>query len=58
MMKIVVDAGYDGYVGIEYEGERLPEVEGIEATRDLLDVVRDELKAEFEREHPAERREG
>ena len=56
MMKIVVDAGYDGYVGIEYEGSRLPEVEGIEATRDLLDVVRDELKAEFEREHPAERR--
>ena len=58
MMKIVVDAGYDGYVGIEYEGSRLPEVEGIEATRDLLEVVRDELKAEFEREHPAERREG
>lgn len=45
MMKIVVDAGYDGYVGVEYEGDRLPEVEGIEATRDLLETVRRELEA-------------
>ena len=58
MMRIVVEAGYRGYVGIEYEGSRLPEVEGIEATRDLLEAVRDELEAESEGEHPAERREG
>ncbi|MFW6039990.1 MAG: sugar phosphate isomerase/epimerase family protein [Gemmatimonadota bacterium] len=44
MMRIVVDAGYDGYVGIEYEGDRLPEVEGIEATRDLLRTVRTQLE--------------
>ena len=25
MMKIVLDAGYHGYIGIEYEGSRLPE---------------------------------
>ena len=36
MMKIVIDAGYRGYVGVEYEGERLSEEDGIKATRDLL----------------------
>lgn len=46
MMGIVVEAGYRGYVGVEYEGSRLPEVEGIEATRDLLEAVRAELEAE------------
>jgi L-ribulose-5-phosphate 3-epimerase len=45
MMGIVLDAGYRGYVGIEYEGERLPEPEGIEATRRLLERVRDDLAA-------------
>jgi sugar phosphate isomerase/epimerase len=36
MMKIVIDAGYDGYVGIEYEGGKLSEVEGVKATQKLL----------------------
>jgi L-ribulose-5-phosphate 3-epimerase len=43
MMKIVVDAGYHGYVGIEYEGSRLGEMEGIAATKALLERVRGEL---------------
>lgn len=43
MMKIVIDAGYHGYVGIEYEGSKLPEVEGVLATKRLLEKVRDEL---------------
>ncbi|UCE05626.1 MAG: TIM barrel protein [bacterium] len=43
MMKIVVDAGYKGYVGIEYEGDRLSEREGIKATKQLLERVRDEI---------------
>jgi L-ribulose-5-phosphate 3-epimerase len=43
MMKIVVAAGYRGYVGIEYEGGRLSEVEGIRATQRLLERVREEL---------------
>lgn len=43
MMKIVLDAGYRGYVGIEYEGGRLPEPEGIRATKRLLERVRDEI---------------
>lgn len=43
MMKIVLDAGYHGYVGIEYEDSRLPEPDGILATKRLLERVRDEL---------------
>ncbi len=45
MMKIVLDAGYHGYVGIEYEGSRLSEPEGIRATKALLERVREELSA-------------
>jgi len=45
MMKIVVDAGYDGYVGIEYEGSKVPEVEGVLLTKRLLERVREELSA-------------
>jgi len=41
MMKIVLDAGYNGYVGIEYEGSKLDEMAGIQATKDLLEKVRD-----------------
>ncbi len=43
MMQIVLDAGYHGYVGIEYEGGRLGELEGVVATRKLLEQVRKEL---------------
>lgn len=43
MMKIVLEAGYHGYVGIEYEGGKLSEPEGIIATKKLLEKVRDEL---------------
>jgi sugar phosphate isomerase/epimerase len=43
MMKIVLAAGYHGYVGIEYEGSKLPEPEGIRATKQLLERVRSEL---------------
>ncbi len=43
MMQIVLDAGYHGYVGIEYEGGKLSEPEGIRATKKLLERVREEL---------------
>jgi sugar phosphate isomerase/epimerase len=43
MMKIVLDAGYHGYVGIEYEGSQLGEMDGIRATKTLLEKVRAEL---------------
>ncbi|NNE30256.1 MAG: sugar phosphate isomerase/epimerase [Saprospiraceae bacterium] len=42
MMQIVLDAGYHGYVGVEYEGEN--EAQGIIATRKLLESIREELK--------------
>ncbi len=45
MMKLVVDAGYHGYVGIEYEGKKLSEPDGIRATKKLLETVRQELAA-------------
>ena len=43
MMKIVLAAGYHGYVGIEYEGNKLSEPEGIKATKRLLETVREEM---------------
>jgi sugar phosphate isomerase/epimerase len=43
MMKIVLDAGYHGYVGIEYEGDQLSEPDGIRATKKLLEKVMQEL---------------
>jgi L-ribulose-5-phosphate 3-epimerase len=44
LMKIVADAGYRSWVGIEYEGSRLGEPEGIKATKRLLERVRDEME--------------
>ena len=40
MMDIVIDAGYNGYVGIEYEGSGMDEMSGIKATKDLLERVK------------------
>jgi sugar phosphate isomerase/epimerase len=39
MMDIVLAAGYHGYVGIEYEGDKLDEYAGIKATKKLLERV-------------------
>ena len=36
MLQIVKDAEYTGFIGVEYEGDRLNERDGIKATRDLL----------------------
>ena len=43
LLAVVRDAGYRSWVGIEYEGQRLPEREGIRLTLRLLERVRDEL---------------
>lgn len=43
MLKIVKDAGYRGFIGIEYEGSRLGEYDGVRATKVLLEKVRAEL---------------
>ena len=41
----LIDAGYRGYVGIEFEGEGVDEPEGIRRTKVLLERVRDEMTA-------------
>ena len=43
MLEIVKNAGYSGYVGIEYEGSQMSEVDGIKATMALLQKVGKEL---------------
>ncbi len=47
MMRIVLDAGYRSFVGIEYEGSRLSEPDGIRATKTLLETVRDQLAPDY-----------
>lgn len=43
MLKIVKDAGFKGYIGIEYEGDKVGEYEGIKKTKALLERVRAEI---------------
>jgi L-ribulose-5-phosphate 3-epimerase len=45
LMKIVTDAGYHSWVGIEYEGKTLSEHEGILATKRLLERLALEMSA-------------
>ena len=43
LLKIVKDAGYTGFVGVEFEGSNVSEEKGIELTRDLLIKIGKEL---------------
>ncbi len=43
MLKLVKASAYRGYVGIEYEGDRLSEEEGIKASKKLLEKIRTAL---------------
>lgn len=43
MLQIVKDAGYKGYIGVEYEGKELDEITGIQKTIDLMKRVGMEL---------------
>ncbi len=45
MMKIVLNAGYHGYLGIEFEGDKMSELEGVLATKKLLETIQDEMLA-------------
>jgi sugar phosphate isomerase/epimerase len=47
LIRIVLDAGYRGWIGIEYEGSRLPEPKGIQLTKALLERVREKLTPEY-----------
>ena len=46
MMKLVADAGYEGYVGIEYSGPIESEYDGIKKTKKLLNKVTAEIRAQ------------
>ena len=37
MLKIVKESGFAGYIGIEYEGSKLSEPDGVKATKSLID---------------------
>ena len=39
MLKIIKDSGFHGYIGIEYEGDKFSEEEGIRKTKALLEKV-------------------
>lgn len=40
LIKIVTTAGYSGYIGIEYEGNKHTEMEGIARTKQALDEIK------------------
>ena len=44
MIDIVLDAGYNGYVGIEYEGSVHSEMEGIRLTNELLRKIQNSIR--------------
>jgi L-ribulose-5-phosphate 3-epimerase len=44
MMKIVLDAGFHSWIGIEYEGDHLDERTGVARTKALLERIKSELK--------------
>lgn len=43
LIQIVVNAGYKGYIGIEYEGDKHSELEGIARTKQALEDIRAQL---------------
>lgn len=47
LLRTVLDAGYRGHIGVEYEGTRLSEPDGIRATKSLLERVRGQLAAAY-----------
>ncbi|WGK65952.1 sugar phosphate isomerase/epimerase family protein [Croceiramulus getboli] len=44
ILQIIKEAGYRGYIGIEYEGDLADPIEGINRTRDLLLTAAQKLK--------------
>ncbi|MEJ2162172.1 MAG: sugar phosphate isomerase/epimerase, partial [Robiginitalea sp.] len=43
LLKLVRHSGFEGFIGIEYEGDRLSEVEGVWATKGLIEKTWKEL---------------
>lgn len=42
-MRIVLDHNYNGWVGVEYEGKTTSEIDGIVATKKLLETIQKEM---------------
>jgi sugar phosphate isomerase/epimerase len=40
LMRIVVGAGYSGYVSIEYEGNKHSEIDGVKRAKQALEEIR------------------
>lgn len=47
IMRIVLDAGYRSWVGIEYEGDKLSESEGVLHTKWLLEQIQTEFEPQY-----------
>ncbi len=47
MMHIVLDSGYRGWVGIEYEGDKTSESEGVIHTKRLLEAIQTEFEPQY-----------
>jgi sugar phosphate isomerase/epimerase len=45
MLKVVLDAGYRGWIGVEYEGSKHSPRDGSRLTKQLLETIRDEMSA-------------
>tara|TARA_A100000171_G_scaffold30171_1_gene28393 strand:- start:8828 stop:9775 length:948 start_codon:yes stop_codon:yes gene_type:complete len=45
MIKVVLDSGYRGWVGVEYEGSKHSPRDGARLTKQLLENIRDEMSA-------------
>ncbi len=43
LLQLVKDSNFNGYIGIEYEGEELSEADGIRATKSLIERIWSEL---------------
>lgn len=43
LMKMIIESGFKGFIGVEYEGERIGEEEGIIATKKLIEKTIKEL---------------
>lgn len=44
MLQLVKDSGFNGYIGVEYEGDLLSESDGIKATKNILEKTWANLK--------------
>jgi len=47
LMKIVLDAGYRGHVGVEWEGRDPDQVNGVKLTKALLEKIREEFTPQY-----------